>query len=491
MKAMIAGIMVSVPLPSEAFSAWEKRASPANSGGNDGRADQDDSNHNSKAQTIAANKQTRKTSTRALSRLDSRSSYNIGTTENGAPKTGSHPVNAVATGMSKPRKGSTSSAAGGSRTGTGGEQEARARRRRSSSHAAAGRSASAPDPPPPFAAAATVAGFPPTDDGTRAARESNRPRKRDEGELFPPGEEEHGEEEGEKDGKTRGGERRADDQAIRGRGSAQVLDSNSSSAARRAPAAVANEAGGRSRAAAAQRAAGRKGAADTGPGAQTGSGAYCTPSRRRFKDEPPPAEDYNGTGQASLDAGVGVGVGIGYAAERASRATWGTGRRVEEDQAAAAAASAIAGVGWRNLRRDTVTALVRQLGRYVRGERGDRDSGVYRGLGNATTPWYTLHECGLKIMFCGWGRTAWCGSSAHDKLVGKGVSAVVNFVESRYGQWLGYGRRPIPPSPPPIPFSVSSLPSNRNRPKAAVCALRPLDGKDKLRARQDVCVPHP
>ncbi|CAM9918938.1 unnamed protein product, partial [Scytosiphon promiscuus] len=43
--------------------------------------------------------------------------------------------------------------------------------------------------------------------------------------------------------------------------------------------------------------------------------------------------------------------------------TWGVGNPAEEDRAAAAAATAIAGVGWRRLRRDTVAALVRQLGR--------------------------------------------------------------------------------------------------------------------------------
>ena len=48
---------------------------------------------------------------------------------------------------------------------------------------------------------------------------------------------------------------------------------------------------------------------------------------------------------------------------------WSTGRKAEEEAkdraaAVAAAASAIARVEWRELRRDTVTALVRQLGRY-------------------------------------------------------------------------------------------------------------------------------
>lgn len=353
MKAMIAGIMVSVPLPSEAFCAWEKRASPTNSG----RNDQDDSKHTNEAQPVAPNKPTRQTSTRALQpRLDSRSHHNVGTTEKGSPKSESHPPgDDAATETPVLRKGSTTSRpAEGTDTVTGGEREARARRRRSSSRSAAGPSASAPDLP---VAVADVAGSSPTDVGPRL-RESGRSGDDDDEEKEL--------------GKVRAGRRWVDDQATRGGGGggARVLGSNN--AARRAPAAavvvVAGEAGGgRSAAAAAARRGAREGAADTGgPGAQAGSEVFSAPSRGRVKGELPPAGDHHVAHQDSLD----VVVGVGYAAERASQATWGTGRRIEEDQAAAAAASAIAGVGWRNLRRDTVTALVRQLGRCVTQEQG-------------------------------------------------------------------------------------------------------------------------
>lgn len=50
---------------------------------------------------------------------------------------------------------------------------------------------------------------------------------------------------------------------------------------------------------------------------------------------------------------------------KAQARKWGSSRGVEEDTVAAAAASAIAGVEWRELRRDTVAALVRQLDRCV------------------------------------------------------------------------------------------------------------------------------
>ncbi|CAM9635001.1 unnamed protein product, partial [Ectocarpus sp. 4 AP-2014] len=73
----------------------------------------------------------------------------------------------------------------------------------------------------------------------------------------------------------------------------------------------------------------------------------------------PPTDEAEGRNPRdnSIDDGV-------FDNSRRSFGTWGSSSWVEEDQAAAAAASEFAGgVGWRRLRRDTVTALVRQLGR--------------------------------------------------------------------------------------------------------------------------------
>ncbi|CAN0556383.1 unnamed protein product [Ectocarpus sp. 12 AP-2014] len=75
----------------------------------------------------------------------------------------------------------------------------------------------------------------------------------------------------------------------------------------------------------------------------------------------PPTDDAEGRNPRdnSTDGGV-------FDNSRRSFGAWGSSSWIEEDQAPAAAASTFAGgVGWRRLRRDTVTALVRQLGRYL------------------------------------------------------------------------------------------------------------------------------
>lgn len=75
----------------------------------------------------------------------------------------------------------------------------------------------------------------------------------------------------------------------------------------------------------------------------------------------PPADEAEGRNPGDKTADGGV-----FDNSRRSFGTWGSRSRIEEDQAASAAASAFAGgVGWQRLRRDTVTALVRQLGRYL------------------------------------------------------------------------------------------------------------------------------
>ncbi|CAM9189260.1 unnamed protein product [Ectocarpus sp. 13 AM-2016] len=77
----------------------------------------------------------------------------------------------------------------------------------------------------------------------------------------------------------------------------------------------------------------------------------------------PPTDEAEGRNPRdnSTDGGV-------FDNSRRSFGTWGSSSLIEEDQTPAAAASAFAGgVGWRRLRRDTVTALVRQLGRVTAG----------------------------------------------------------------------------------------------------------------------------
>ena len=366
MKASIAGILVSIPLPQEAFCAWKKRvlasSSPTNDGNTDDRNSRTDGHHSSRATAPTADKAALDAPTSAPPPYQDRSRTSLppaySSTKANAGGGGAtrnevvHRLNNTGTTESPAlRKGSTGATVGDSSAGTSsGDQERRGRNCCSSLPTPDGPATPPLPPPPPPHAPAPVAAIPLMVDGAGARENNPRTSLGQDPRAARPGE--YG-----KARETVGGD--GDPPAFRS-DVYTVVESEIDGTLTPALAA-ANEAGGRS-GAAGQRTA-RGGAAGARPGPASHATAdkrtRITPGGERAnKNAALPAEEQTIVRKESVDGGAGEGT-----AQRAVPAAWGTGDRVNDDRAANAAASAIAGVGWRNLRRDTVTALVRQLGR--------------------------------------------------------------------------------------------------------------------------------
>ncbi|CAM9807801.1 unnamed protein product [Ectocarpus sp. 6 AP-2014] len=403
MKVMIAGIEVSVPLPPEAFCAWKQRASPAGlPGAEDGESDDRGCSSRTQAAatattdrrpvafttnseseatrgvapgaaSLARDDRTRSSSTpRAFSSAnavegiaevgaseDDQQRPNADTTRPFAPgeddydNVGSGGVLSAGDNISAGGSGPAPASGSHDKTfavgdagdnNTGGQNH---QRRRSSCQAAAEVTSTKPS-------TAAVEEARQIEDGTRSRRSSQRHVQLGSAPLD--------EALADRPDKLHGhhytvGPTSGD--------SANVAVTVDGDAARNTPVTAATGAAG----ATGEAAEGGKSANADGKGGNEVYFASSSEEENENKDEDagavakenthPPRDKADGRspGDSSADGGV-------FDSSRRSFGTWGSMSRIEEDQAAAAAASAFAGgVGWRRLRRDTVTALVRQLGR--------------------------------------------------------------------------------------------------------------------------------
>lgn len=405
MKVMIAGIEVSVPLPPEAFCAWKQRASPAGlPGAEDGESDDRGSRSRTQAAATATadrhpvafttnseseatggvapsaarpgrNDRTRSSSTpRAFSSANAIEGIaKVGASEDGQQRPDADTTRPLALGeddydnvgaggvlsagenisatgsgpaLASGSYGKTFAVRDDGDANTGGEHH---QRRRSSFQAAAAVTSTKP-------ATAAVEEVRQIEDGTRSRRSSQSYVQLDSAPLD--------EELADGPGKLHGHQYTLRPTSGDSANVAVAVDDDT---ARKTPVTAATGAAG----ATGEAAGGGTSANADGKGGNEVYFASSSEEENENKDEDagavakqnthPPTDEAGGRNPRdnSTDGGV-------FDNSRRSFGAWGSSSRIEEDQAAAAAASAFAGgVGWRRLRRDTVTALVRQLGRYL------------------------------------------------------------------------------------------------------------------------------